>query len=40
MQGIIEEGGSRLDKTLAYLSDLSRSQANDEIKKAKEILGI
>ena len=33
MQGIIEEGGSRLDKTLADLSDLSRSQANEEIKK-------
>lgn len=33
MQVIIEEGGSRLDKTLADLSDLSRSQANEEIKK-------
>lgn len=30
---IITEAGSRLDKALADLTDLSRSQANDEIKK-------
>lgn len=29
----IEDGGSRLDKALADLTELSRSQANDEIKK-------
>lgn len=33
MELIIKTGGARLDKALADLSDLSRSQANDEIKK-------
>ena len=34
MELIIKEAGARLDKALADLTDLSRSQANDEIKKA------
>ncbi|SQG82927.1 RNA pseudouridylate synthase [Streptococcus uberis] len=33
MELIIKTGGARLDKALADLTDLSRSQANDEIKK-------
>jgi|GEM_PF-3085828 len=33
MELIIKEAGARLDKALADLTDLSRSQANDEIKK-------
>lgn len=33
MELIIKEGGARLDKALADLTELSRSQANEEIKK-------
>ena len=33
MELIIKEAGIRLDKALADLTELSRSQANDEIKK-------
>lgn len=33
MELIIKEAGVRLDKALADLTELSRSQANDEIKK-------
>ena len=33
MELIIKEAGVRLDKVLADLTELSRSQANDEIKK-------
>ncbi len=33
MKLVIKESGSRLDKALADLTELSRSQANDEIKK-------
>ena len=33
MELTIKEAGARLDKALADLTDLSRSQANDEIKK-------
>ena len=35
MELIIKEAGARLDKALADLTDLSRSQANDEIKKGQ-----
>ena len=37
MELIIKEAGARLDKALADLTDLSRSQANDEIKKGNYI---
>ncbi|MGT2932519.1 RluA family pseudouridine synthase [Streptococcus catagoni] len=38
MELIIQEAGSRLDKTLADLTDLTRSQANNEIKKGSVLV--
>ena len=35
MKLVIKESGNRLDKALANLTELSRSQANEEIKKGK-----